>query len=76
MFHDLKLMQGILCNQILINITSIYIYIYIYREREREREREITIKVNKAKNPSQNGSRSRFEGTCLAAIPSALCQAW
>ena len=80
MFHDLKLMQGILCNQILINITSIYIYTYIYiyieREREREREREITIKVNKAKNPSQNGSRSRFEGTCLAAIPSALCQAW
>ena len=74
MFHDLKLMQGILCNQILINITSVYIYIYIYRERERERE--ITIKVNKAKNPSQNGSRSRFEGTCLAAIPSALCQAW
>ena len=74
MFHDLKLMQGTLCNQILINITSVYIYIYIYRERERERE--ITIKVNKAKNPSQNGSRSRFEGTCLAAIPSALCQAW
>ena len=74
MFHDLKLMQGILCNQILINITSVYIYIYIYIERERERE--ITIKVNKAKNPSQNGSRSRFEGTCLAAIPSALCQAW
>ena len=72
MFHDLKLMQGILCNQILINITSIYIYIYI----EREREREITIKVNKAKNPSQNGSRSRFEGTCLTAIPLALCQAW
>ena len=37
MFHDLKLMLGILCNQILINITSIYIYIYIERERERER---------------------------------------
>ena len=73
MFHDLKLMQGTLCNQILINITSIYIYIYIQRERERERER--TVKVNKAKNPSQNGSRLRFEGTCLAAIPSTSCQA-
>ena len=75
MFHDLKLMQGTLCNQILIKITSIYIYIYIYIYIERERERERTVKVNKAKNSSQNGSRLRFEGTCLATIPSTSCQA-